>query len=77
MMRKLGNFTNHDCAPEPDTLVVRYILEEREWLLEQAPDIYGTRIIHQVIRTKLLDLNPFRYRRAGFCMDQLRPLKNW
>src|SRR5262249_25985549 len=28
------------CSAEPDTLVVRTSFEEREWLLEDAPDTY-------------------------------------
>ena len=35
----MAGLASHVSA-EPDTLVVRYSVEEREWLLDEAPDIY-------------------------------------
>jgi hypothetical protein len=35
----LAGLATHRSA-EPDTLVVRYNMDDREWLLEEAPDTY-------------------------------------
>jgi hypothetical protein len=35
----MAGLATHASA-EPNTLVVRYGLDEREWLLEEAPDVY-------------------------------------
>jgi hypothetical protein len=37
--RFMAGLATHPSA-EPDTLVVRHGLEEREWLLEEAPETY-------------------------------------
>src|SRR5262249_32250580 len=39
--RFMAGLATHPSA-EPDTLVVRHGLEEREWLLEEAPETYYT-----------------------------------